>query len=66
LGIGDWAQSPIPNPQSPIPNPQSPIPIRGIKLRYFNYFYLKMIIKQKKFKFKKIKKFCLNKRIKFE
>ena len=21
-GIGDWAQSPIPNPQSPIPNPQ--------------------------------------------
>jgi len=26
LGCGDWAQSPIPNPQSPIPNPQSPIP----------------------------------------
>ena len=26
MGIGDWAQSPIPNPQSPIPNPQSPIP----------------------------------------
>jgi len=25
LGIGDWAQSPIPNPQSPIPNPESPI-----------------------------------------
>jgi len=24
LGIGDSAQSPIPNPQSPIPNPQSP------------------------------------------
>jgi len=22
LGMGDWAQSPIPNPQSPIPNPQ--------------------------------------------
>ena len=22
LGIGDWAQSPIPNPQSPIPNKQ--------------------------------------------
>ena len=21
LAIGDWAQSPIPNPQSPIPNP---------------------------------------------
>jgi len=25
LGIGDWAQSPIPNPQSPIPNPQKTI-----------------------------------------
>jgi len=25
LGIGDWAKSPIPNPQSPIPNPQSPL-----------------------------------------
>jgi len=25
LGIGDWAQSPIPNP--PIPNPQSPFGI---------------------------------------
>jgi len=24
-GMGDGAQSPIPNPQSPIPNPQSPI-----------------------------------------
>jgi len=24
LGIRDWAQPPIPNPQSPIPNPQSP------------------------------------------
>jgi len=23
LGIGYWAQSPIPNPQSPIPNPQN-------------------------------------------
>jgi len=28
LGIGDWAQSPIPNPQSPIPNPQSPISVK--------------------------------------
>jgi len=27
LGIGDWAQSPIPNPQSPIPNPQSQIEV---------------------------------------
>jgi len=25
LGIGDWAQTPIPNPQSPIPNPHSKI-----------------------------------------
>ena len=25
LGIGDWAQSPIPNPQSSIPNPQNQI-----------------------------------------
>jgi len=32
LGIGDWAQSPIPNPQSPIPNPQSP---------YITYFNLR-------------------------
>jgi len=31
-GLGDWAQSPIPNPQSPIPNPQSPITI------YINIF----------------------------
>jgi len=30
LEIGDWAQSPIPNPQSPIPNPQSPIKICNI------------------------------------
>jgi len=33
LGIGDWAQSPIPNPQSPIPNPQSPI----ILFLYFEF-----------------------------
>jgi len=26
LGIGDWAQSPIPNPQSPIP--QSPFKLK--------------------------------------
>jgi len=44
LGIGDWAQSPIPNPQSPIPNPQSPI---ATKIEYnfieklinYNYFF---------------------------
>jgi len=35
LGIGDWAQSPIPNPQSPIPNPQSPIPIAQKGKFYF-------------------------------
>jgi len=45
LGIGDWAQSPIPNPQSPIPNPQSPIininNFRQIKIIKNNiYFYL--------------------------
>jgi len=34
LGIGDWTQSPIPNPQSPIPNPQSP--------RYKKYFKIKI------------------------
>jgi hypothetical protein len=46
LGIGDWAQSPIPNPQSPIPNPQSPIPnkiyqrikLKKIKINYLKYF----------------------------
>ena len=32
LGIGDWAQSPIPNPQSPIPNPQ----LYQIKLKFLN------------------------------
>jgi len=31
LGIGDWAQSPIPNPQSPIPNPKFPKNIFIIK-----------------------------------
>jgi len=25
MGIGDWAQSPIPKPPSPIPKPQHPI-----------------------------------------
>ena len=40
LGIGDWAQSPIPNPQSPIHNPQSPTKIVilifiFIKLKHF-------------------------------
>jgi len=33
LGIGDWAQSPIPNPQSPIPNPH-----------LYHFFWLKFLI----------------------
>jgi hypothetical protein len=45
LGIGDWAQSPIPNPQSPIPNPQSPIPNKDFKnnnyMEKLNYLNLK-------------------------
>jgi len=32
LGIGDWAQSPIPNPQSPIPNPNPQSPIKLYKI----------------------------------
>jgi len=35
LGIGDWAQSPIPNPQSPIPNPH---------LNYLNIIKLFQIV----------------------
>ena len=35
LGIGDWAQSPIPNPQSPIPNPHILMAFKHFKL-YFN------------------------------
>jgi hypothetical protein len=43
LGIGDWAQSPIPNPQSPIPNPQSPLKVSIIiySLLLLNYIKLK-------------------------
>jgi hypothetical protein len=36
LGIGDWAQSPIPNPQSPIPNPHAKIKIM-LNIINFNY-----------------------------
>jgi len=45
LGIGDWAQSPIPNPQSPIPNPQSPINsfLLFNKIKNNNYFLRKLI-----------------------
>ena len=37
LGIGDWAQSPIPNPQSPIPNPLLIILIKiNLRKNFFN------------------------------
>jgi len=36
LGIGDWAQSPIPNPQSPIPNPHINIFLFEIILKKLN------------------------------
>jgi hypothetical protein len=42
LGIGDWAQSPIPNPQSPIPNPQSPIFRFNINIYQIEIFYGKI------------------------
>jgi hypothetical protein len=60
LGIGDWAQSPIPNPQSPIPNPQSPIPKNYVlfspKKRNFNFDLKKYISKIKIFFLKKCPK----------
>jgi hypothetical protein len=34
LGIGDWAQSPIPNPQSPIPNPHHLVSYNKLKTKY--------------------------------
>jgi len=37
LGIGDWAQSPIPNPQSPIPNPHFYI-ILTIYVKFLKYY----------------------------
>jgi hypothetical protein len=44
LGIGDWAQSPIPNPQSPIPNPH-------FMLDFFEIFEKKInLIKFRNFK----------------
>jgi len=39
LGIGDWAQSPIPNPQSPIPNPQINIDLIYTIIKYNNKLY---------------------------
>ena len=41
LGIGDWAQSPIPNPQSPIPNPQSPILLHNYIEKNINFIKMK-------------------------
>jgi hypothetical protein len=46
LGIGDWAQSPIPNPQSPIPNPHGLIYKKIISNNYYFNF------KNKKIKYK--------------
>ena len=40
MGIGDWAQSPIPNPQSPIPNPQYLLKIIIIKIFIINKYFL--------------------------
>ena len=42
MGIGDWAQSPIPNPQSPIPNPQ---------LLFFSFKYILLFYKKLHFNF---------------
>jgi hypothetical protein len=49
LGMGDWAQSPI--PQSPIPNPQSPIILfylfinNYLKILKYNLIILKILIR---------------------
>jgi hypothetical protein len=49
LGIGDWAQSPIPNPQSPIPNPHY--------IKSKNLVENKIILKEKRnYIYKNIKK----------
>jgi hypothetical protein len=45
LGIGDWAQSPIPNPQSPIPNPH--FKTIKIKAAINNYKLIKIKIIRK-------------------
>jgi len=49
MGIGDWAQSPIPNPQSPIPNPQSPFAFSNFNLNIIQKFniYKNLKIKEK-------------------
>jgi hypothetical protein len=55
LGIGDWAQSPIPNPQSPIPNPQSPF------IPYYILYKLKTFQKKIKIIKKHSRKKLINK-----
>jgi hypothetical protein len=45
LWIGDWAQSPIPNPQSPIPNPQK-LKFKIQKIFKYKNLKLKINIKQ--------------------
>ena len=49
LGIGDWAQSPIPNPQSPIPNPHlySLIFKTILNIKMKRYLYIIVIIIKK-------------------
>jgi hypothetical protein len=46
LGIGDWAQSPIPNPQSPIPKINKLNKIFKLKIKlnknYFKFIKLKL------------------------
>jgi hypothetical protein len=49
LGIGDWAQSPIPNPQSPIPNP------------HLMFYHFNILIQKK---FKKLNNEKINQKIK--
>jgi len=44
LGIGDWAQSPIPNPQSPIPNPQISIIFYIKKYKILKQYIKKFLI----------------------
>jgi hypothetical protein len=54
LGIGDWAQSPIPNPQSPIP--KKIYVLFSPKKRNFNFDLKKYISKIKIFFLKKCPK----------
>ncbi len=49
LGIGDWAQSPIPNPQSPNPKPPNPIPKSKKSKNILLFFFSLINIKKKKY-----------------